>query len=254
MNPHRRVEYADVVTAARHFDEPDTVPAVQDIDWSLDNLRRIMDRHDIKHALAYSLQGKLYDFVSGNDETLDAAELDERIVPVATIDPRRHFGCLTEVERCMDLGIRLFRFFPDAQRWSVNSLSFLRLCDEMVGQSVVLMLPSGPCGRQSHLAGIMEDRGISAIFTGTTFQAISEAMSIGGSSNIYWETSAMHSVEAIASMISEVGIDRLLFGSNSPEYAFEAPRNLVSQTGIDPSEMVRIMAGNAASLLGLDIT
>lgn len=252
-SPQRRVEYAEVVTGARHFDDPASQPTTQDIDWSLDNLRRIMDDHDVSRVLAYSLRGKLYDFVSGNNETLDAASVDGRIIPVATVDPRRHFGCLTEIERCADLGIQVFRFFPDTQGWTVTGLPFMRLCETMAEYRPVVILPAGSWGHQSTIARRLGDFGLDILLTGATFTAIAESLSLDTYSSLYWETSAMHTVEAVSAMASGVGTERLLFGSNSPEYSFEATANLITETGIDRSVQEAIFSANAMKLLGLEL-
>jgi predicted TIM-barrel fold metal-dependent hydrolase len=249
-SPRRQVDYAGVVTAARHFDDSAAQPTVQDVDWSLDNLRRIMDRHDIARVVTCSLRGRLYDFVSGNDETLDAASADDRIIPAATVDPRRHFGCLSEVERCADLGFQVFRFFPLSQGWPLTGLPFIRLCETLAEYDPVVMLPAGPWGHQTAVARKIADFGFAVIITGATFHTVAEAMSLAEYSNICWETSGMHMGGAIQAMISEVGAGRVLFGSNSPEYSFEAELNLVTDTGLDHQAQEAVLAGNAARLLG----
>ena len=95
-------------------------------DWSLEALQRLLDRHEVSRALTYSLRGVAFDFVEGNNESVAAAARDERLVPVATVDPRRYVDCVEEVHRCLSEGLRVFRFFPDLQGWPLDGLHFLR--------------------------------------------------------------------------------------------------------------------------------
>lgn len=251
--PTRRVEYADTVTAARHFDDLDILqPTFQDIDWSLEHLQAVMQRHEVNYALTCSIRGKLYDFISGNTETHRVTQTDGRLVPVATIDPRRHFGCLEEIERCLEVGMKVFRFFPQVQGWRVTDLPFLRLCEELALHEAIIMLPAGSWGNQSSVARRLADTDLNIIIMGATFAGIAESMSLADYPNIYWETGAMHPVQAIESMVSEVGADRLLFGSNSPEWSFEAAFNLLQVADIAESDRAAILGGNAIKLLNLE--
>ncbi|MFO7946458.1 MAG: amidohydrolase family protein [Armatimonadota bacterium] len=252
-SPTRRVQYAEVVTAARHFDDPANArPTFQDIDWSLEHLQAVLKRHAVDYALTYSMRGKLYDFVAGNSETHQVTQTDERLVPAATIDPRRHFDCLEEVERCLEMGMKVFRFFPEQQGWTPDGLPFLRLCEELAPHDAAVMLPAGSWGNQSTIARRLADMDINVIIAGATFAAIAESMSLADYANIFWETSAMHPVQAIESMVSEAGAERLLFGSNSPEWSFEAASNLLQVADITESDRAAIIGGNAIELLDLE--
>ncbi|MFQ6099388.1 MAG: hypothetical protein ACE5O2_16770, partial [Armatimonadota bacterium] len=114
-------------------------------DWSLDSLLSILDRHGVGKALSLSLKGVAYDFSEGNDETLQVSRRHPVIEPVATIDPRRHFGCVEEVSRRVEQGFRVFRFFPTEQGWPINFLPFRRLLERLAEHDVRLILPiAGP--------------------------------------------------------------------------------------------------------------
>ena len=246
-SPKRRVRYAASVTSARMFDEsPAPHPTTQDVDWSLDNLLAILDKHQVDRALTYSLRGKLYDFVSGNDETWQAARDHPQLVPVATIDPRRHFGCREEVQRCIDRGFSVFRFFPDEQGWGISALPFLNICEQLAEHDVAVMLPAGGWGQQTAIARAICPFGFNVVAMGATFTVIAESIAVACEcENLFCETSVMHTAGTIEGMAAEVGADKLMFGSNSPEHYFEAAHNLVADAQLSEADKSAILGENA---------
>ncbi|HCU37343.1 MAG TPA: hypothetical protein DGT21_18495 [Armatimonadetes bacterium] len=250
-SPQRRVRKALHVQSARMCrPRPGLEPTTQDVDWSLDNLIRIMDEHGVNRACAYSLRGKLYDFVSGNDETLRASQLDPRIEPVATIDPRRHFGCLEEIERCVDNGFRLFRFFPDEQGWSVRSLPFMTICEELAQYPVAIMVPAGGWGDQTFLAERLCDFGFPIVAMEASFgQGAETAALTERYETFYADTSALNTADTIEAFVRHAGAARLLFGSDSPEMYFESAYRLVEVARIEPEQRDMILGGNALKQL-----
>ena len=246
-SPQRRVRHADAVTNARMFDEPGPVrPTTQDVDWSLDNLLTVLDRHQVTRALTYSLRGKRYDFVTGNDETCQAAREHPQLVPVATIDPRRHFGCREEVRRCIDRGFGVFRFFPDEQGWSISSLPFLNICEQLAEHRVAVMLPAGGWGQQTAIANLICPFGFTTVAMAATFGVVAESIAVARQChNLLCDTSAMCASGAVEAMVAEAGAAKLLFGSNSPEFYFQAAHNLVAEAQISDADRDAILGQNA---------
>lgn len=246
-SPQRRVRKALHVERARMCrPRPGLEPTTQDVDWSLDNLLRIVDQHGVGRACAYSLRAKLYDFVTGNDEAMRASQLHPQIEPVATIDPRRHFGCLEEIERCVDNGFRLFRFFPDEQGWSVRSLPFLTLCEELAQYPVAVMVPAGGWGDQTFLAERLGDFGFPIVAMEASFDQGAETAALTERyETFYAETSALNTADTIEAFVRHAGAGKLLFGSDSPEMYFESAYRLVEVARIEPEQRDMILGGNA---------
>lgn len=225
-------------------------PTTQDVDWSLNSLLRVLDAHHITQALTYSLRGKFYDFVSGNTETMRAAEMHPNITGVATIDPRRYFGCEEEVERCVDMGFHVFRFFPDEQGWSIASLPFLRLCERMAEHQVAVLMPAGSWGEQTRMARLLEPFGFPVVAIGATFDVIAESIAVAArNEHFYVETSQMHIVDSISGFVREVGATKLMFGSAAPERSFASAYGLVSGAMLNDDSSSQVFAGNARKVL-----
>ncbi len=249
--PTRRVAYADVVRRARMVDGPAPAdPTTQEIDWSLDNLRRILDRHHVARAFTFSLRGMLYDTHAGNDETWAAARLDERLVPVATLDPRRDLAWRDEVRRCIDRGARVFRFFPDRQGWSLGALPFRQIAEALAEHRVAVMLPAGRWGEQTAMAQMLCPLGLTVVAIGAIFDVVAESIAVAAEHDGFLcETSAMCTGGMVETAVEKMGAEKLVFGSNSPEFSFEAPLNLVASAAITAAERARILGRNALERL-----
>lgn len=222
-------------------------------DRSLDLLLRVLDKHAVQRALTYSLRGVKYDFVSGNDETIDVCLDHERLIPVATIDPRRHFGCLDEVERCVDRGVSVFRFFPDEQGWSIDSRPFLQICEELAAHNVSVMLPAGEAGHQSIIADRIADYGFPVVICGAGYSTMAETIAaVATHANIYCESHLINTPGTLEGITWVAGPDRLLFGSNSPDRYFGAARHMVECAQLDDDVKAGILGRNALNALGLE--
>ena len=117
---------------------------------SLPRLVQELDSHRIALAFTGSLRGVSYDHEAGNRETLQATERYPWLLPTATLDLRRYLDWEAEVERCLRAGVRLFRLFPELQRWTISSTPFADLMAKLAGSGAVVMLSSR--GADGHAA------------------------------------------------------------------------------------------------------
>ena len=110
------------------------------LDLSLPRLVQELDSHRIALAFTGSLRGVSHDHEAGNRETLQATERYPWLLPTATLDPRRYLDWEAEVERCLQGGVRLFRLYPEQQRWTIASAPFADLMAKLAGSGAVVML------------------------------------------------------------------------------------------------------------------
>src|SRR5262245_9436967 len=100
-------------------------------DLSMDELTALMEKHDVRACCTPSTVGMLLDHNAGNAATRAACADDERLFPVATINPQAYFGGDGPFTRFAADGFRLIRFFPGAQGWHADSASFTELVKRM---------------------------------------------------------------------------------------------------------------------------
>jgi len=144
-----------------------------DVRYLLSALCEELDRHGVACALSCSQQGVEYDPRAGNAETIAAARADPRIVPVGTLDPRDTPGWERELERCLVAGVRVLRFFPSLQGWSVDSCCFRRILKALCGSGMSLMFDTKHCPTGWELSGMVArltaGLGLPVILTDTSY-------------------------------------------------------------------------------------
>jgi predicted TIM-barrel fold metal-dependent hydrolase len=221
----------------------------REVDWTIDTLVRLLDKHGITQALTVSLRGVHFDFVTGNEETLAAAKRDARLIPVGTVDPRRYLDCREEVTRCFDEGLRIFRFFPDAQGWPVDGLHFLQVVELIAERKGAVLLPAAGC-RPTAAARLLSDFGIPVVLLGAGYSIFGELLAaMVACPNLYCDGHKLNSPGAYELICSHVGKERLLFGSGLPEFYFSSAYLLVERSALTDEQRRAILHDNAARIL-----
>ncbi len=223
------------------------------VDWSPATLLSLLEAKAVDRALTYSLRGVLYDFITGNDETWEVCSGHQRLIPVATIDPRRHFGCLEEVERCADRGFRVFRFFPDQQGWAINSKPFLNICEAIAEQRAAVLLPAGASGQQTLIGEVIAPFGFSIVLIGAGYGVNAETYAVTAEyDNVFAETHMFDTPGTIEGLVWVAGPHKLMFGSNSPDRYFGPAYAMVQHAELTEEDRAAILGGNALKCLHLE--
>jgi len=221
-------------------------------DLSLDTLLGELDRHGIERALSASLKGVYCDFAEGNDETLQAARRHSQIVPLATVDPRRHLGCAEEVARRAEQGFRALRVFPEAQGWPLEFLPFLNLLPLLAQHRMTLLVSAAANGTATQLVRLLGDSGVAGVLLDVGYGAMAEAIAAARACpTLHIETHRINTPGGIEVLAGAVGPDRLLFGSEAPTCAIAPPLGMVRRADLPEPDRSRILGGNLAALLGM---
>lgn len=222
------------------------------VDWSLETLLGILRDNGVSRALSLSLKGVYYDFEEGNDETLEVSRRHEAIVPVATIDPRRHLGCIEEVGRRVAQGFRVFRFFPADQGWPVGFLPFGNLLQELAQHDVRLILPVSGNGAITAVLDVLDQYApaVPALLIGVNYSNLAELIAaLKASDRLYTDVHLLDSPNALEIIADAVGVERIIFGSNSPEREFNSALNVVTYSTLSEADKQKVLAGNVAAFL-----
>jgi len=220
-------------------------------DISLQTLLALMAEKGITRALTLSARGVFYDFAEGNRETLAAAAAHTQLVPVATVNPSRWIGCLDEAERMIAAGVKLFRFFPQYQEWDIAQAPFRKLLREVLAPSpVALMIPAemGFTAIGDMAAGI----GNPVIVESFRYASLAEAIVVMQDvPNVYVETHLINSPNWVEVLKAEVGVDRVIFGSNAPLSYISAAIAQIGYARVSEEEKALMFGGNLRRVLDL---
>lgn len=219
-------------------------------DVSLKNLLRMMDLNGVEKSLTASLKGAFYNYEEGNEETLKACDTDKRLIPLATVDPRRFVNGRVEIENLMRSGFKGIRLFKDIQGYPLDYSPVIEIIESMEGLGVPLLVPCNEYGCITLLSRLTAEKDYPVIVLGCTYSLLSEfIVSARRNRNLYVETRLLTSSEAIEILVEKVGANRLIFGSGIPLEYFQASYRMVESAKIREEDKDMILGGNILRIL-----
>ena len=220
------------------------------LDVSLETLLEELQRHDIASAWTCSLRGAARLATQANEDTRAATSSHPELIPVATLDPRSGID-EDEAARCLANGVRAFRLFPHEQGWTIDSEPFERIVKLLGGHAAVLIVSAAEWGLATTIGRLTADRGIAVVLADAHYTQMAEhAAALQRWPHLYLLTNRLASSGAIEWLVSEVGSDRLVFGSDAPTKPLQCALNAVWFARISDAERQAIFASNADRLLG----
>ena len=217
-------------------------------DTALDTLLRLMEENDVSQACTLSARGIFYDFVEGNRETWDAAATHPQLIPVGTVNPCRWLGCMDEAERLIEQEVKLFRFFPQYQEWNIGQAPFRKLLREVLAPSgVALMIPAvmGVTAIGEMAAGIQNPVIIDSLRYTSWAETVVVMQDVP---NVFVE---IHLGSWLEWVKAEVGVERVVFGSNAPLSYISASTAQIEYASVSEEDKALVYGGNLRRILGV---
>lgn len=225
----------------------------RDADISLETLLAILGEHKVARACTLATNGIFGDFRQGNDATWQAAEKHSQLIPVATLDPRRHLGCPEEIKQRRDQGFKLFAFFPELQGWPIASQPFPELLKAVAEAGGVVMVEARVAGAPGQIAQAGQGLKIPIILSGVGYENLAEALAVmKQDERIHLETHRLTCADGLELVAGEVGAQRLIFGSYSPLNYFSSSFLMVKFSQLSDGDKAGVLGGNLARLLEAD--
>jgi predicted TIM-barrel fold metal-dependent hydrolase len=213
--------------------------------YGINDARQALQRHGLRHGLL-AIRAARHEVA--NDRVLAAA--DERLLPVATLNPVQYLDWPAELERVLAAGVVALRFLPGVQGWSVDSEAFRAIAGRV---RVPLLLPVGRFGDATAIGAATEGHG-AVVLMGAHYSQLGDCLAaLERWPHLYLETSRMAHFRAIETVVRTIGVERVLFGSGAPARPVQAALNMVLSARIDSAEMHAILGGNAARVFGLRV-
>ncbi len=206
---------------------------------------------------------------AGNDGLLALAAAHPRVLPIGTVHPYDGPVAVAELERIAAKGIKVIKLHPHTQQFDPDDPRVLALVRRAGELGVIAILDNanilpGDSEKLFNLA--LKASQTTFVFThlgGMNFRfwnilkAARTAQNLFGE-NIYFDISAVVEVFADSPVEDEfvwtmrnVGIDRVLLGSDYPQYSLKQNVDALERLPLEESERVKIRYGNARTLFGL---
>jgi len=224
------------------------------VDSSLERLLRLMKNYRISRSITLSLRGIFYDFVAGNEETLKICSSRRELIPAAVIDPRRYINCFDEIDKRVSQGFKLFRFFPNFQRWPIEYITFYEILKRINEYGVPVMISIPNPGDTTKLYTAIKELDLPIILSGLNDAYIffSELLTVCKlKENLYVETHCFTTPDAYELFVREVGPDKIIYGSGSPLTYIGSSLNSLMNSDVSERDKKLILRENILKLIKL---
>ncbi len=220
--------------------------------FPLEALEAEMERIPVTTVLVSANEGS-WDQQAANDHLMAICSRHSGWLPTPVIQPRDTFVWTDEIDRMVEAGARLFRLDPERSAWPTDSV-FLSLVFEKLSESgVAVSIPATIPGLPSAVAAQSSATGVPVVFTETRYFPLTEILPLmTRHEHLYIETSRLTSPGGIALCVSQVGSDRLMFGSGACRYPARIAWRMLEESEISDADREAIGATNAIRVLNLD--
>ncbi len=217
-----------------------------------------------------ALAGAIEDARMRNDALVALAGRYERLVPIATVHPYDGDDAVAELERVARLGVRVLKVHPHTQRFDVADPRVEALISRAGELGMVVLVDNAgivPDDNEKlfNLAlSFPETRFVFAHIGGTNFRfwnVLRLARTADGllGDNIYFDISAIVVLVADSPVEDEfvwtlrnVGIDRVLLGSDYPQFSLAETVDALERLGLTAAEVKQIRESNARLLFPME--
>lgn len=206
---------------------------------------------------------------AGNDVIIALAAEHPKVVPIATVHPYDGPAAVTELERVATKGVKVLKLHPHTQQFDPDDPRVLTLVQRAGELGVIAMIDNanilpGDSEKLFNLA--LKAPKTKFVFThlgGMNFRfwnILKAARTAQGlfAENIHFDISAVVEVFADSPVEDEfvwtmrnVGIERVLLGSDYPQYSLQQNVNALDRLPLEESEKTKIRYENARTLFGL---
>jgi hypothetical protein len=222
---------------------------------SADDLLKEMDLNSVSRAVVVPVDRFLaVDNSEGNDQILDAARSHpDRFIPFTTANPWFCDRARAELTRTFGAGSAGVKFHPGFQGFTLSDEVFLPLVELAIEHGKPMFFHAGtPISSMPYQLTELAMRYPEGIFI-MGHMAYSDfwyevSASAACVDNLYLETS--HHVPGFVRAVAErVGVDKILFGSDSPYGSMEVELEKIGKVFPSESDRARILSANLLRIL-----
>jgi len=202
-----------------------------------------------------------------NDEMIALSKQNPKLFPICSVHPSDGNTAIQELKRLAKLGVKMIKLHPHSQSFDVKSKDVFKLCQQAGELGIIVLMDNagikpGDCENLFDLAvKCPKTTFLFAHIGGLNFRfwnLLPLARTAEGffMDNIYFDVSATITLMADSPLEEEfiwtlrnVGINRILLGSDFPQFTLKQTVDALERLDLDPSEKNKIRYDNAYNLL-----
>lgn len=208
-------------------------------------LEDYLQKNGISSAFTLNTYGIYHNYIDGNANTLNDCKDSSNLMPVATLDMRGFFGESSILDNIKASGFKAIKFFPNIQNWQLDNMVFEEVLNMNNITKLPLIINASEFGDITKLNNVLSNFDYPIILSKVSFTNLSEAICIMKKySNVLIETSNFKIHFVLDKVIDTVGVDRVVFGSNSLEYLAKVAIDYINSASISDSDKEAIFYSN----------
>jgi predicted TIM-barrel fold metal-dependent hydrolase len=229
---------------------------------SADELLARLDSVDVERAVICPIKPRAYHLSAANDLVGDAAARQARFIPLARVDPNLEDDAVRELERAVGtLGARGLFLHPWEETFRVSDPRLDPLLTRCLDLHVPVMVATGyPWVSEAAQVGELARRfpGVPIVMTHggqINISGLGQADAFAvlqRHPNVHIDTSGVYRQDFLEDVATQLGPERLLFGSNSPRMDIRLEVQRVRWLTVDDVSRELVLGGNARRVLKLD--
>ena len=230
-------------------------------DGTADGLAARMRESGVDLSVVLSIATNAHQQKSVNDFAAMLNERDE-FAAFGSVYPDAP-DALDEVDRIADMGLLGIKLHPDYQGFEVDDEKMIPLYKRISHHGLITIFHAGvdygfapPYGgtpeKMKRALRHFDSPVVAAHFGGV--DSYEEVLSTLAGEDLYFDTSMGYGMMPkyyALKIIEKHGVDRMLFGTDSPWHSAEMERRLLSSLSLTEEELAKIYSGNAKRLLRL---
>lgn len=229
----------------------------------LETLLKALEQHKIDHAVVCPVQPLDYHLGPENERVAKAVAAHPHcLTGFCRVDPRRP-DAVTELQRCItELGLKGLFLHPWEETCAVNAPCVKTLLKSAQELQIPVMLAGGHVrvsmpSQMANLARSFPD--LTLVITSGGQINISGIMLAEATTllqehpNLILESSGIYREDFIEDLVPLIGSERLLFGSNSPEYCLGLEVLRARLAHLNDADRDNLSFRTGARILGLDL-
>jgi predicted TIM-barrel fold metal-dependent hydrolase len=220
------------------------------LDMSVERLVREMDKYHITASLTLCTIGVFYDHNRGNAITLEAAKANNRLIPVATVNPTKWYGSAVDLQAVCAQGFKILKFFPDEQGWAIRSSAFAKVVEQAASLKIPIIVSIAHSGDPTDVSSVTASYPAPVVLGSVSLETLSEVVAVMEKHpSLLIGTHELHAPGALEMLVSRVGAERIVFGSGSPRRVIASSLAYVANSELSNEQKSLILGGNIKRVL-----
>ena len=222
-----------------------------EVDLSVEALAASMQSRGVGHCLVTHTAAIFYENTEGNRQAIQLAAQHGPLSAVAVINPLDYPDCLTEVKRCLDQGVKVFRLCPREHGYPLSgAVGPLRAVLEALSGAKLIVIDAAELPAPvitSDVPALLKVPTAISVHTG----GLGTLLHAGTISPHVWaETSRLEAGGAIETAVKVLGTQRVVFGSAQPLRSVGSAVMSVQFAEITEADRQAVFEGNIQRALG----